>query len=119
MPKQTFTLSADDSKSRQRQSLLKNKRKKNTNNGIEHLLPKALEVYKTILQSEDASMDMKFKAAKAILDHSSASSKKPSPDQDTPYSIISSMSLEELVSLRSEVQDILAGWKEGRAKQKL
>ncbi|MEW6534563.1 MAG: hypothetical protein AB1454_02945 [Candidatus Auribacterota bacterium] len=81
--------------------------KPDSRNSIEHLLPDALAVYTMILQSEDASLDMKFKAAKAIIDISSANNKKSAPDQDTPYSIVTSMSLDELIALRAEVQGIL------------
>lgn len=76
---------------------------------IEQLLPYAIGIYTQILKSSDVSMDMKFKAAKMIIEMSALGKNACYSDNQTRNGILEDMSTDELLQLRMRAQEIISG----------
>lgn len=83
---------------------------------IDELLPEAIGIIKEVIHSGDASLDQKFKAAKAIIDLTSLG-KDPAPNEDQPsnaLSIIRDLTLDQLTELKSMVHRIIEEYEKNK-----
>ncbi len=80
---------------------------------LENLLPHALRILEQVLNSNDATLEQKFRAAKTVIDLTSHGKDRfRSPSQPDPSQILQNLTPSELKTLRTDASRILAKWEQ-------